>query len=111
MAFISTAFWLSFYMQSLQNLDPLTVAVHLIPQFIAGLLWNVIAGNILHKVNNTLLMAIGAGAYVVANLLLALMKFETSYWAFIFPALIINVIGADFQFNVANVSSACSFNT
>jgi hypothetical protein len=31
------------------------------------------------------------------------MKEGSSYWAFIFPSLLLSVIGADLQFNVANV--------
>lgn len=108
MSFIASTFWLAFFMQELQHLKPLTVAVHMIPQCVAGLIWNVIAGNILHRVNNTLLMAIGAVAYFAANLLLALMGRDSVYWAFMFPSLVLNVVGADFQFNVANVTSPFS---
>ncbi len=91
-------------MQEIQGLPPLIVALHLLPQAIAGLIWNFIAGRILHRVNNTLMMAIGALSYLASSILLSLMKSDSVYWAFIFPALVINVIGADFQFNIANVS-------
>ncbi len=107
MAFTSASFWLAYFMQKVQGLPPLTVALHLLPQAVAGLIWNVVAGGILHRVNNTLIMAVGALAYVVANVLLCLMTAESSYWAFIFPYLVLCVIGADFQFNVANVSRLC----
>lgn len=60
-------------------------------------------GFILHKVNNTIIMAIGAIAYLAGSLLLSFLKEDSNYWAFIFPALVLNVVGADFQFNVANV--------
>jgi hypothetical protein len=104
MAFTSANFWLALFMQELQHLDPLTVALHLLPQAIAGIVWNIIAGNILHVVNNTLIMAVGAACYLTACLLLSFMRPESIYWAFVFPALVLNVVGADFQFNVANVS-------
>ncbi|KLU92346.1 hypothetical protein MAPG_11292 [Magnaporthiopsis poae ATCC 64411] len=87
MAFYSSSFWLPYFLQLVQKREPLDVAVHLLPQPIAGLLWNVVMGLILHHVKNTLLHGIGAVAYP----------------AFIFPALVINVIGADFQFNVVNM--------
>jgi len=106
MSFTSASFWLAFFMQEVQRLPPLTVALHLLPQAIAGLLWNVVAGSILHRVNNTVIMAVGAVCYLSANLLLSLMKADSVYWAFAFPALILNVVGADFQFNVANVSQS-----
>lgn len=103
MAFQSSAFWLALFLQQIQRRDPLDVALHLLPQTIAGLTWNIVAGLILHKANNTLLHGIGAVSYIIASLLLALMGPDSSYWAFTFPALIINVVGADFQFNVVNM--------
>jgi Na+/melibiose symporter-like transporter len=104
MSFIAAQFWLSFFMQEVQRLTPITVAVHLLPQAIAGLIYNVIAGSVLHRINNTLLLVLGSSTYLASNVLLALMKPDSLYWAFVFPSIILAVVGADFQFNVANVS-------
>lgn len=104
MAFQSSAFYLAYFMQEVREWSAIEIAVHLLPQAIAGMIWNVLIGHILHKVNNTLLMAAGALSYLAANLLLSLMSSGSNYWAFMFPALVLNVVGADFQFNVANVS-------
>lgn len=49
-------------------------------------------------------MGIGAFAYFVSFLLAAVQRHGDSYWAFAFPALSLCVLGADFEFNVANVS-------
>lgn len=103
MSFTSSNFWLALFMQEVNEYDALNVAVHLLPQVIGGVIWNIVAASILHKVNNTLIMALGAVAYVGANLLLTFNKDTTLYWAFVFPSLILNVFGADFQFNVTNV--------
>lgn len=103
MSFIAAQFWLSFFMQELQKLAPITVALHLVPQAIAGLIYNAIAGSVLHRINNTLLLVLGSSTYIGANVLLALMKPDSPYWAFVFPSLILSVVGADFHFNVANV--------
>ncbi|KAK0627672.1 major facilitator superfamily-domain-containing protein [Immersiella caudata] len=103
MAFLSSNFWLAFFMQDLQRLAPLDVAIRLIPQAVAGLLYNIIAGNVLHRINNTFLIAVGSASYVASNVLLAVMQPNSPYWAFIFPSLILSVVGADFQFNVANM--------
>ncbi|KLU82089.1 hypothetical protein MAPG_01166 [Magnaporthiopsis poae ATCC 64411] len=103
MSFQSSAFWLALFLQQIQRREPLDVALHLLPQTVAGLTWNIVAGSILHKANNTLLHGIGSVSYLVASLLLSLMGPDSNYWAFIFPALIINVVGADFQFNVVNM--------
>jgi nitrate/nitrite transporter NarK len=92
-------------MQDVLGYSALEVALHLLPQAIAGILVNVVAAMILHKVSNKLLAGIGAIAYFFAAILLALMKESNAYWPFIFPSLILSVIGADLQFNVAIVSS------
>ncbi len=91
MGFMSTQFWLSLFMQEVQNLSALEVALHLLPQAIAGLIWNIVAGHSLHRVNNTLLLALGVGSYIVSNVLLSLMTVDSSYWAFVFPALVLGV--------------------
>ncbi|KAI0525744.1 major facilitator superfamily domain-containing protein [Xylaria bambusicola] len=103
MSFQATGFWLAFFMQQVQRLSTLNVAVRLLPMAIAGLLWNILAGRILHKINNTLLMIFGAVSYLAAALLFSFMEDDSSYWAFIFPALVLNVAGADLQFNIANM--------
>lgn len=104
MSFSTSAFWLSLYMQNVLKFSALKVAIHLLPQAIAGILVNIVAGFVLHRVDNKLLTGIGALSYLGSVLLLALMKEASSYWAFIFPSLLLSVIGADLQFNVANVS-------
>lgn len=90
-------------MQELQQLPTMTVALHLLPMAIGGLLFNVIAGKVLHRVNNTILMAVGAVAYFSASLLFSFMRADSIYWAFIFPALVLNVAGADLEFCTGNV--------
>ncbi|KAI9171079.1 MFS-type transporter [Paramyrothecium foliicola] len=102
-AFISSNFWLPLLMQEVRHMDALAVAVQLLPQVIAGIIWNIVAAAILHKVNNTLIMAVGAVAYVGSSIILSFQQANSLYWAFVFPALVIAVIGADFQFNVTNM--------
>ncbi|TGJ82330.1 hypothetical protein E0Z10_g6426 [Xylaria hypoxylon] len=103
MSFQATGFWIAFFMQQVQKLSTLNVAVRLLPMAIAGLLWNILAARILHRVNNTFLMVFGAVSYLAAALLFSFMSADSNYWAFIFPALVLNVAGADLQFNVANM--------
>jgi nitrate/nitrite transporter NarK len=91
-------------MQNVLKFSALEVAIHMLPQAIGGILVNVFAGLVLHRFNNKLLTGIGALAYLGSAILLATMKEGSSYWAFIFPSLLLSVIGADLQFNVANVS-------
>ena len=58
----------------------------------------------MHKVSNKLLMGLGAAAFTVAFLLVAVQRSGDSYWAFTFPALAIVVVGTDLEFNIVNVS-------
>ncbi|OCK85281.1 MFS general substrate transporter [Lepidopterella palustris CBS 459.81] len=103
LAFPILAFWISLYMQRILHFSALETAVHLLPMAIMGIVVNIIAAMVLHKVSNKLLMGIGACAYVVSFLLAAVQRHGDSYWAFTFPALCLCVLGADFEFNVANM--------
>ena len=109
MSFTAASFWLAFFMQEVQGLEPLIIAVHFLPQAIAGLIWNVVAGSVLHRINNTLIMVVAALCYLVSTVLLSLTRPDSSYWAFMFPYLVLSVVGADFQFNVANVRLSFQF--
>lgn len=104
MGFMSSSFWLSLYLQEIKHSTAIEVAAQLLPMVINGILVNVVCGLILHKVSNKLLMLIAATGYTASFLILSFMKEGSSYWAFIFPALILVVVGADIEFNVANVS-------
>jgi nitrate/nitrite transporter NarK len=70
---------------------------------VVGLLINIIAAMIMHKVSNKLLMIIGAVALVISDVLYSVQSKHSSYWAFAFPALVLSVIGADFEFTVTNM--------
>lgn len=78
--------------------------VHMLPMVVVGLMANLVAALVQHKVSNKLLVGIGAISYVASFVLAASQRYGDSYWAFTFPALCLCVIGADFQFIVANVS-------
>lgn len=102
-AFSSNMVFLALFLQRIRRMSPLLVAVHLLPQVISGILINIIAGLLMHRVSNTLLISIGAVCYALAFTLLCVMKEDSSYWAFIFPALCLSVVGADFEFTVTNM--------
>lgn len=98
------SFWLALYFQTVLGYSALETGVHMLPMVIMGLSANLVAALILHKISNKLLMGIGAVAYLFAFVIAAAQRHGDSYWSFSFPALCLCVIGADFQFNVANVS-------
>jgi MFS family permease len=96
-------FFLALLLQKIHSMSPLVVAVHLFPQVIGGVLINIFAGLLMHRVSNKLLISVGATCYVAAFSLLGAMHEDSSYWAFIFPALCLSVVGADFEFTVTNM--------
>ena len=90
-------------MQQVQQLQPITIAVRLLPQAIAGIAWSYLGQAVVHRINGTILMAIGGLAYFVGALIQIIIRQHTSYWRLLFPALLITVLGADIQFIVSNV--------
>jgi hypothetical protein len=103
MSFITNEFWIALYMQDIQHFAPLHIAVLLLPQALVGVIWSYLGQSLISKISGTLIMAIGGFAYLAGAILLIFIKRHTSYWMFLFPALCITVIGADFQFIVSNV--------
>jgi hypothetical protein len=103
MSFIANQFWISLYMQDIQHLSPLLIAVRLLPQALVGILWSYIGQALMSKIPGRIIMGIGGVAYLVGATLQIFIREDTSYWMFLFPSLCITVIGADFQFIVSNV--------
>jgi len=109
MSFITNEFWIALYMQDIQLYAPLHIAVLLLPQAVAGILWSYLGQALISRISGTSIMAIGGFGYLVGAILLIFIKQNSSYWIFLFPALCITVIGADFQFIVSNVSPPSNF--
>ncbi|CAG8983190.1 hypothetical protein HYALB_00004017 [Hymenoscyphus albidus] len=103
MSFVTNQFWIPLYMQEVQRLSPLNIASRMLPQVLAGLAWSYIGQALVCRLPGRIIMAIGGIAYLTGAILLIFIRPETSYWKFLFPAMVITVIGADFQFIVANL--------
>ncbi|KAK4550852.1 hypothetical protein LTR36_000432 [Oleoguttula mirabilis] len=103
MAFTPGVFFIALYFQDVMHLSALMVAVRLLPMAIMGMIVNIFAGLVLHRISNKLLMLVATLSYSGAFLLLAVNRHDTSYWALCFPAFLLLVIGADLEFNVANM--------
>ena len=84
------------YFQNIMGATPLQVVAWYVPLGVAGLLFSVLEGFILHIVpGRVLLVASGLGA-LGSQLLLALIPISGgNYWAWIFPATILSTIGID----------------
>ncbi|KAK2624927.1 hypothetical protein QTJ16_005296 [Diplocarpon rosae] len=103
MSFITNQFWISLYMQEIQELEPLSIAIRLMPQAILGMVWSYLGEELISFVSGRIIMAAGGLGYIGGAILILFIKPETSYWALLFPALCVTVIGADFQFIVSNL--------
>jgi len=101
--FVSNLFWLTLSWQRIQNLSPLMNAVRLLPATIGGILVNVLAAVIMHRVSNRWIMTFGAFCSVVSCALLSATSKSITYWALIFPSLIFSVLGQDLEFMVTNM--------
>jgi hypothetical protein len=101
--FSGNLFWISLVWQRLDQQSPLMVAVRLLPAAIGGILVNLAAALIMHRISNKVLMGIAATSLVAASALWSGIGPTIPYWALSFPALILSVIGADFQFCVTNL--------
>ncbi|KAH0077051.1 major facilitator superfamily transporter, partial [Aureobasidium melanogenum] len=108
MSFSVAEFFLALYMQEVWRWSPLTTAVHLLPMAIMGIIVNVVAAFVMHKISNKALMLTGCLGYLLAFTLIAVNTIHSSYWAFCFPSFLFAVVGADLEFNVANLYVASS---
>lgn len=104
MSFAANEFWFAFYMQNVKHMTSLRIALHLLPFAFAGPLWIYLCNKLLQRLNGTILMGAGSLGYLVSSILLVFHREDTPYWKLIFPALILMVLGVDFQFLVSNVS-------
>ncbi|PTB35744.1 hypothetical protein M441DRAFT_450212 [Trichoderma asperellum CBS 433.97] len=64
-AMLSSNLWLALFLQEVHHRSALAVAVQLLPQVISAIISNIVAANILHRVNNSLIMAFGAAMYLM----------------------------------------------
>ncbi|GAB7353401.1 hypothetical protein MBLNU459_g3875t1 [Dothideomycetes sp. NU459] len=103
MVFPPIEFFISLFFQNVWHWTSLMTAVHLLPMAVMGIIVNIFAGLALHRMSNKIMMIMGASAYTVSFLLFALNRQSDSYWAFCFVALCLAVVGADLEFNVANM--------
>lgn len=90
------------YFQDVQGYSPIMTTAMLVPMAVSGILTNVFAGLFLHKIPGRILLIVAMVAFTLAAVLWSLCDVDTLYWKFAFPALIIQVIGADLAFNVCN---------
>lgn len=103
MAFYSQLFWVSMFMQQLENLNSFEVAVRLLPQALVGLLLSPLVGLFMHAIPGTGLLAFAASSLVLSNIFLIFLRPDSHYLLWIFPSLMLSTIGMDWVMNVGSV--------
>ncbi|KAL9107305.1 MAG: hypothetical protein Q9227_007757 [Pyrenula ochraceoflavens] len=84
------------YFQTIMSATPLQVVAWYVPLGVAGLIFSILEGFILHLVPGRLLLIISGLGAVGSQLLLALIPLSGgNYWAWIFPATILSTVGID----------------
>ncbi|KAF5561983.1 multidrug resistance [Fusarium phyllophilum] len=83
------------YFQNIMSASPLQVVAWYVPLGVAGLIFSIIEGFILHLVPGRVLLIISGLGAVGSQLLIALIPPGGSYWAWVFPAVIFSTIGID----------------
>ncbi|PNP74218.1 hypothetical protein FNYG_12267 [Fusarium nygamai] len=83
------------YFQNIMSASPLQVVAWYVPLGVAGLIFSIIEGFVLHLVPGRVLLIISGLGAVGSQLLIALIPPEGSYWAWVFPAVIFSTIGID----------------
>lgn len=101
--FSGNFFWQTLAYQRVFHDSSLEVAVKLLPAAIGGMLVNVLAALIMHRVSNKLLSILAALSAVVSNTLLSATSKEISWWALFFPSQLFGVLSIDVAFCVTNL--------
>ena len=99
----STICWVCMFMQTMQNLSPLEVAIRFIPQALIGLGIGPIMAFAVHAVNNSLILAVSAFLQVSCSVILVFLRSESSYWVFAFPTLLFITLPMDWALTVTSV--------
>ena len=99
------------YFQNILSATPLQVVAWYVPLGLAGLIFSIIEGFILHLVPGRILLVISGLGALGSQLLLALLPLQggVNYWAWIFPATILSTIGIDLSTILMTVFVTTSF--
>ncbi|KAJ4396602.1 hypothetical protein N0V93_000823 [Gnomoniopsis smithogilvyi] len=100
LAFFPSLFWVSFFMQDLQQLSSVEVGARQLPQAVTGLIFSPIVGCWMHKIDNMFIMVAAALCQAAAGALLLFLHPSSNYFACILPSLILSALGMDWARNV-----------
>ncbi|KXJ88894.1 major facilitator superfamily domain-containing protein [Microdochium bolleyi] len=96
------------WQQSLRHASVLETGIRFVPFGLASLLAVFAAAWLMSRVAAQWIMAVGVGAALAASLLLATMPVSQTYWAQVFPAMVLSGFCPDFVYVAAQVIASSS---
>ncbi|KAL8953460.1 MAG: hypothetical protein Q9222_000664 [Ikaeria aurantiellina] len=93
----------NFFFQNVQGLNALEAAIRFLPAVIMGCIANIIVGLLAHRIRGDWIVVLSIVLSWSSPLLMALVNPKSTYWAFAFPAILLNPIGADGLFTISNL--------
>lgn len=103
------ALWYSvLWQQELRSASVLETGINFVPFGLASLLAVFVAAWLMPRIAAQWIMAIGVGAALTASILLATMPVRQTYWAQIFPAMVLSGFCPDFVYVAAQVIASNS---
>ncbi|GAB7347556.1 hypothetical protein MBLNU459_g4446t1 [Dothideomycetes sp. NU459] len=100
---------LTFYFQKVQELSATQTSLRFLPSPVAGVAVNLAMGLLVHRVRADILVLVGMTTSCAASLTMAFAKPDSSYWDFGFVANLLNPVGADSLFTIANLLITSTF--
>lgn len=94
---------LTFFFQNVQDLSALQTSLRFLPAAGAGIIVNVATGSLVHRVPANLLVNVGLVVSCIAPFIMAFARPTSSYWSSGFLACLLNPVGPDALFTVANL--------
>ena len=101
--------YLSLFFQTLQGLTPMTAAIYYLPETIVGTVVSVAMGFIVYRIQGDWIVFIASTLACIAPLLMAIVNPNWTYWAGVFPAVVLHVIQVDVFFTIANLVITSAF--
>lgn len=108
-AFNSFEQLLSLWLQLVQQNSPLQTSIRFLPQTVVGLAVNTTIGLFVDRFSVLWIIVISTTISLPAPILLAVSGTDWIYWAAAFPAISLNVVGADSLYTVANLLISSQF--
>lgn len=100
---------ISLWIQLLQGYSPLQTSIRLLPQTVVGIAVSVLLGLFVHRVHCSWIVGVSTVISLAAPLVMGVCNPHWVYWAAVFPAVGLNVVGADCLYTISNLLIVSSF--